>query len=989
MKRAGRGVLMNSLRSTIFAKTSIPSLFIFLATLAMPLVIAPSRVWADEGGDFRRAKEAATSGDPFEAQSLLVDFIEKYPKGANTLSARYLLGQLFYRRADHKGAAAEFAKIINRHPAWEYAGTAAYGLAMAQIGMLDYAAATRTLEMLLAAYPESEYAPDTLYWLAESLYRRSDYTGALSRFNEFLERYPDHPLREYALDSSAWCLEQMGKHGEAAAAREGLLEEFPDSLLRYAAEFGLATDYFMTGDHRKAAKHYLASASAPPPLGEEALFRAGLIMAKTDQTQEAVELLERFLESNPPADRADYVRLALASCRLRNGEFDQAEALLRTLLKEPADGLSRCRVSFQMALAQMGRGKLAEAAGRLSTIPREETCRHLHHDSILALAASLLRLNQPIIAAEHLQSFLDAAPPSQRDADVYVVLVGALLRTRRFEEARSISARLSADEKTVGKWPELVYYDGLCLFQTSQYKQAAESFERFIAGGKPDELVPPASYLEATSLLRSGKPAEAARRYDAFLKRWPDSPLAAAALYRTGLSALAMGKYVTASTYLERLGRRHASSPEAVPARYFLGISRMKSDDLAGAVEAFRGLLERNPQFELADRAGFVVGWSEFLTGDYESAGDIFAKLSLDFKQSPLADSTRFFASATRYKNGLFEAAGAGFREIPVLFPDSPLVAESLLWAGMCDEKLERQERASEMYRSALQLCVEPGTSADALYALAWAELGLADGAGAAAAFERLADEHPRSALTERAHFWKGRIDYASGEWEQSMESLLRLNRSFPGSDLADDALFFAARAARRSSDYSKAIGLFEELTQQFPESPFFEQSEIEAAECMIEAGKAGEAARRFERFIDNNLDSPLRPLALYDMGRALQRAGRFESAIEQYRAAAGDETTELAARAHFAIAECLAELDLGARAMAELISIAQGGFPAGWEDRAQLQVARLLERDDRPEEALQMYNTIAAAYGDEAAGMVALKAMERIGSGMWQTAER
>jgi TolA-binding protein len=157
----------------------------------------------------------------------------------------------------------------------------------------------------------------------------------------------------------------------------------------------------------------------------------------------------------------------------------------------------------------------------------------------------------------------------------------------------------------------------------------------------------------------------------------------------------------------------------------------------------------------------------------------------------------------------------------------------------------------------------------------------------------------------------------------------------------------------------------------------------------MIEAGEAGPAAQRFEEFINKNLDSPLRPLALYDMGRALQRAGKFERAIEQYRAAAGDKSTEMAARARFAIADCLAELDHGAEATAELFSIAQGGFPAGWADRAQLQVARLLERDDRPDEALQIYSTVATTYSDDAAGIVALRAMKRLKPDFHGAAER
>jgi len=184
-------------------------------------------------------------------------------------------------------------------------------------------------------------------------------------------------------------------------------------------------------------------------------------------------------------------------------------------------------------------------------------------------------------------------------------------------------------------------------------------------------------------------------------------------------------------------------------------------------------------------------------------------------------------------------------------------------------------------------------------------------------------------------------------------------------------------------------MDLFQELPVRFPESPLIEQAEIERAESMIEAGKADSAAEEFEKFIKKNLNSPLRPLALFDMGKALQRAGDFEAAIEQYRAASGDENTELAARSRFAIAECLAELDRGSEAIAELINISQGRFPPGWAERAQLQIARMLERNGQIEEARQVYHSVAAAYHDDAAGMVALKAIERLGKEQQETRVR
>ena len=967
---------------------------ILVFLLALHFAFSPCSAAANEFSDFKNARDVAAAGNLLEAQSLLRDIIDKYPTAENELEVRYLLGQILYRRADYTGAVDEFTEILRKHPAWEYAGKTAYSLAMAQIGMVDYGGASNTLETMLASYPESGYTPDAAYWLAESLYRRGDYAKSLDRFSHFLDEYSDHPLREHAMDSWAWCLEQLGKFDEAIVARELFIGEYPDSPMVEASEFNLAADYYKTGNKIKAAERYLSLASAQSAIGKRSLLKAGLTLAETNQAREAIEVLkDEVLKELPTGEMMnDEMRLgmaALANCLLKTDNFEAAEYILQSLLDMTEGKPIPCGVSFQLALAQAGQGKLAEAAGRLSTIPRHADCSHLYDDSALATAALLLNLNQPILAAEQLESFLEARPSSESLDKLSIILAISHLRARQYEKAHTLMERLIADEGEIDRWPQAIYYDGLSRFRTGQYLQAAKRFRQFADKGKPIELVPLANYLEAASVLRAGKFVDAGQRYEAFYEQWPDTPLSVAALYRAGLASMINSEYEKAISLLEALNRKHAPAPEAVSGRYFLGVALMKTSDLEGAAEVFRFLLKNDPGFELASRAHFEVGMIEFALGRYDSAANVLGNPPPEFDTTGLADSATFFAAAARYKMGRYESASAGFRGLPSLFPDSPLAIQSSLWAGMCEEKLGRPREAITLYEEAGRQTEHPDAGKEAMYALAWTELGLANGEKARAAFKWLTEESSQIQFAEQAYFWEGRLNYAESRWEEAMESLLQLKRLYPHSQLADSALFFAARSTRKSSDYNGAIQLFEKLVKEYPESEFIEQAEIESAECMIEAGKAGAAALKFEQFIQNNLDSPLRPLALYDMGRALQRTGEFEDAIEQYKAAAGGETTELAARCRFAIAECLAELDRGGEATAELIGIARGGFPIGWAARARLQVARLLERDSRIDEARQIYTTVAVEYADDAAGMVALKAVKRIDSDTLITAER
>lgn len=980
---------MDSLRHG-FEKRSRAPLFFLVSAVAVSLLLGASgSSHADEVSEFKQAQSAALRGDPFEAESLLKDLIEEYPKGAYELEARYLLGRILYRRADFSGAAAEFSEILQIHPVWQYADGVAYGLAMSQIGMVDYLAAAKTLDTFVSSFPESEIAPDALYWLGESHYRRGDYAASLDRFTRFLEKYPDHPQREYSLDAQAWCLEQLGRFDEAIAARKRFLREFPESPMKGVAEFSLATDYYKAGAKDEAARQYLVSSKAGPPLGEQSLLRAGLILAETGHSREAIDILEKLPAETMQAGESAHRRLAIANSYLRAGYFNTAETLFQDFLADSPEEATPCDISFLIALSLAGQGRLAEAAESISTIPRQSDCDHLHNDSALATASFVLELNQPNIAAEQLEAFLEARDRSDAPQDLLFALAASLIRAKQYSRAKDVLARLLTNEGAAAGWPQATYYDGLSRYRDAEFDRAASRFKEFIARGEPAELVFPASYMEAAALLNAGEPADALRHFEAFLDVWPDSDLSVSALYRAGMAAMAAREHAAAIRHFERLNQDYAAAPEAMAARYFLGVAHMKSDDLAGAAEAFRPVLEGGSRFELAGRARIALGLTEFALGEYESAAIVLGKADRGSENADLAVSSRFFSAAAHYKLGFFEDAGAAFREIPTAFPENPVVDEFLFWAGMCEEEMGRPREALALYEQVLRSDGRSAAYEQAIHSLAWTEMGLFWSKEAETAFGKLIEEYPQSRLVEHAYFWNGRLNYADGRWDEAIRNLLELRKAFPGSELADDAIFFSARAARKSSDYGKATELFGQLSEDYPDSPLIEQSEIEAAECMIEDGKAYLAVHNFRQFIENNLDSPLRPLALYDMGRALQRAGGFEEAIDQYRAVAGGETTELAARSRFAIAECLAELDRSAEAAAELIGIAQGGFPIGWSERAKLQVARLMERDNRYDEARQLYSTIATEYSADAAGMVALQAMERIDSEVLRTAER
>jgi TolA-binding protein len=338
-------------------------LFWFLGILVLlQILLFEQFAQADQSADFGQITSAIGSGNALEAQSLIEEFLEKNPIGPLSIKARYLLGQLQYRRAAYREAAEIFSKLLVEHSDWEHGDRAKYGLALAQIGMLDFSNASRTLESFLSTYLESDLRPDALYWLGECFYRQRQYSAASGRFERFLQLYPVHELREYALDSAGWCLEQLERYSEAAERRRQFLVEFKKSSLTTNVRFCLAADLMKTGERRLAAEQYLQTAGSDPAshLQKQALLRAGLLFAELGDSRKAVVALEKAIPIIIDEEKLPLAREVLGNCYLKMTIYEKAKPIFEGLLRE--GNVYAPAIRLELALVLMGMGSFDDAS---------------------------------------------------------------------------------------------------------------------------------------------------------------------------------------------------------------------------------------------------------------------------------------------------------------------------------------------------------------------------------------------------------------------------------------------------------------------------------------------------------------------------------------------------------------------------------------------------------------------------------------------------
>ncbi|CAM8655485.1 tol-pal system protein YbgF [Comamonadaceae bacterium] len=129
--------------------------------------LEPSRVTVDgreflaepaEKRDFDSALAVFRKGDFVTAQSVFLDFLNRYSASGYRPSALFWLGSAQYATKDYKDAQANFRNLVLLAADHLRAPEALLALANCQSELKDNKAAKKTLDELLASYPTSEAA---------------------------------------------------------------------------------------------------------------------------------------------------------------------------------------------------------------------------------------------------------------------------------------------------------------------------------------------------------------------------------------------------------------------------------------------------------------------------------------------------------------------------------------------------------------------------------------------------------------------------------------------------------------------------------------------------------------------------------------------------------------------------------------------------------------------------------------------------------------
>ncbi len=274
------------------------------------------------------------------------DFLESFPKDADSPSINYQLADLLLEHEDFGEAARQYERTAYEYPPHPQSATAGYAAVYAfreQLKVVDmemqdfikHAAVASSLRFA-DAFPEHEHAAKVLGAAADDMYEMKDYRPAIGSAQRVIDTYPG---AEVAIRRSAWIVVAHGsfdlaEYPQAEHAYAQVLtvtQEGDDSVA--ALVDNLAASIYKQGevakdaqDYRAAADHFLRIRSVAPTstICATAEYDAGAALMALQDWTEAADVFEAFRSTYPDHQLQLEATRQIAFAYRENGQLSRA-----------------------------------------------------------------------------------------------------------------------------------------------------------------------------------------------------------------------------------------------------------------------------------------------------------------------------------------------------------------------------------------------------------------------------------------------------------------------------------------------------------------------------------------------------------------------------------------------------------------------------------------------------------------------------------------
>ncbi len=718
-------------------------------------------------------------------------------------------------------------------------------------------------------------AADEQIVFADRLLERNFLESACVEYSRFLSKWPEH-------------------------------EKVPQALFR------LGECYFRLGQHEDALGAYrqVTSKHADHPLAESAAVRAGWSCYQLKQYKEAVDWLEKLLNSGSKSEAALLGRYYLGRSQQAMGDSSKAVETFQTLQGNlAADHTLRPQTDFALAEVLELAGNNTEAAAAFEELGLADGFPESFRVESLYRAAEIRQSQgDRQKAAEIYRVVIEKFPDSARTATVRYSLAKVLLEDGKPEEALDAAdAYLESEEG--GAYREATeFLRGLALMQLERFGDARTAFAAL--GAKGGEFAEESAYRVCQADFSAGQYEQVLQDCTDFLALRPDSGYKGEIRYLEGMAWFNLGDFDNAKQHLAWSFHDHPKNPYAEKSAYWLAWCDWRQGSYSEAAKAFGDFADAFPRSSDANEALYKKGESFLVAGFYDKAADSFQQVLEKFPTGPFVVDSVYRVALAQYNGGKYDEMVQTFERLLQNHPDSDYRADANFYLGWNLQRESDFDGAKQRYVKALEMAKRTELRAKIQKGIADCEYREGNEEKAADLYAQLIQSAASVALPADTYKWtasffadRGQAERARAIFEKALDS------HDQNVDLIEFARFGIAQTYVDESNWDDAARSLRSFLKDFPQSYLVHEGNLMLASCLTETGKDSEAQELLTKTLES--DRPdIRARAEFSLGKLLMKQKQWEDARSYFmRVAYVYFDAELTPQAYLLAGECFETL--------------------------------------------------------------------------------
>ncbi|TWU06800.1 tol-pal system protein YbgF [Symmachiella macrocystis] len=569
------------------------------------------------------------------------------------LRARYFLAYTMYELGKYQQALEVIAPLtaqLNKNPT-DTAYVDAYVLdALCHLKLKEYGPAGTSVSAYLKMLPEGEFVSQALGIRARAAAHLGDKATAVADHTQLKSRWPHSVDFARTTEELANIAYDNSDFPWAAELFELLSVMDKDSKYRPIGLSGLGWSQYQQKQYDLSADSFATFVTDYPEhsLAAESGFKHGASLRELGKIEEAAQVFKNVFQAYAPSDKAFVAGLAAARQLRASQRIDDADAMYAALTKKYPQ--------------------------------RDDMDKLLNEWTVMLHAAKHYERSDAIcrrIVAEHLDS------PLANDARLQLAISDLI--AGKLAEARPAFQQLESNPKLTDKIREEALFRLIAINVIEEHWKAAQELsERSLTDF-------PQGKHQWDARFRAAQAYYELRQFDKA---------------RTALDELRKARTEPALADGESTEGETVEKLDWFPSVWLLlaeiHLQEKRYDDVAATVAEFRAASPKSPYLYQADE---VLGRSLNNQAKFDEAREAFRRVteSESGQKTETAAKSQFILANTYFHQKDYEQAIAELLKVDILYDFPEYQSASLLSVGMCEEKLNRWDKAAEAYEDLLK----------------------------------------------------------------------------------------------------------------------------------------------------------------------------------------------------------------------------------------------------------------------------------------------